>query len=288
MAAGELTFIDPGTYAVNRLGIRANEDRGMMAGETDEVARMLIDEHQRGARFRPFAAATGIANLDQAYEVQRSHVGLQMRDRHTIAVGYKVGLTSPRMQEMCKIDRPVAGVILGDRIHQSGAVVRARDYGRVGLEFELAVRLGRDLRGDADLAAVIQAVDSIAPAVEIVDDRHCDYATLDVLSLVADNSWNAGVVLGAWCVPLADLETLEGVMSVDGKVQDRGSGRDVLGHPYNSVAWVAQHLAGTNDKLRAGDIVMTGNWVTTKFPDASSTYCFDVQGLGAVELSVHR
>jgi 2-keto-4-pentenoate hydratase len=288
MAAGELTFTDPGTYATNRLGIRANEDRGMMGRETGEVARMLIDEHQRGARFRPFAAATGIANLDQAYEVQRSHVGLQMRDRHTTAVGYKVGLTSPRMQEMCKIDRPVAGIILGDRIHQSGAVVQARDYGRVGLEFELAARLGRDLRGDADLAAVVEAVDSIAPAVEIVDDRRCDYATLDVLSLVADNSWNAGVVLGAWRVPLADLETLEGVMSVDGKVQDRGLGRDVLGHPYNSVAWVAQHLAGTNDKLRAGDIVMTGNWVTTKFPDASSTYCFDVQGLGAVELSVHR
>jgi 2-keto-4-pentenoate hydratase len=78
----------------------------MMGGETDDVARMLIDEHRRGARFRPFAAATGIANLDQAYEVQRSHVGLQMRDRHTTAVGYKVGLTSPRMQEMCKIDRP--------------------------------------------------------------------------------------------------------------------------------------------------------------------------------------
>jgi hypothetical protein len=87
MAAGELTFIDPGTCAANRLGIRANEDGGMMGGETDDVARMLIDEHQRGARFRPFAAATGIANLDQAYEVQRGHVGLQMRDRHTTAVG---------------------------------------------------------------------------------------------------------------------------------------------------------------------------------------------------------
>jgi 2-keto-4-pentenoate hydratase len=288
MAAGELTFTDPGTYATNRLSIRANEDRGMMGRETGEVARILIDEHQRGARFRPFAAAMGIANLDQAYEVQRSHVGLQMRDRHTTAVGYKVGLTSPRMQEMCKIDRPVAGVILGDRVHQSGAVVQARNYGRVGLEFELAVRLGRDLRGDADLAAVVQVVDSIAPAVEIVDDRHCDYATLDVISLVADNSWNAGAVLGAWCVPLANLETLEGVMSVDGKIQDRGSGRDVLGHPYNSVAWVAQHLAGTNDKLRAGDIVMTGNWVTTKFPDASSNYRFEVHGLGAVELSVRK
>jgi len=33
---------------------------------------------------------------------------------------------------------------------------------------------------------------------------------------------------------------------------------------------------------------MTGNWITTKFPAASSTYRFDVQGLGAVELSVHN
>jgi 2-oxo-3-hexenedioate decarboxylase len=47
-------------------------------------------------------------------------------------------------------------------------------------------------------------------------------------------------------------------------------------------------LAETNDKLGAGDIVMTGNWVTTKFPDVSSTYRFDVQGLGAVELSVRN
>jgi 2-keto-4-pentenoate hydratase len=260
----------------------------MMGGETDAVARMLIDEHERGARFHPFAAAMGIANLDRAYAVQRSYVHTQIRDRDTSPVGYKVGLTSPRMQAMCKIDRPVSGVVLGDRVHQSGAAVQSRHYGRLGLEFELAVRLGRDLSGDADLAAVVRAVDAIAPAIEIVDDRHCDYATLDVLSLVADNSWNAGVVLGAWRVPLANLETLEGVMSVDGKAQDRGTGRDVLGHPYNSVAWVAQHLAGTNDRLRAGDIVMTGNWVTTKFPDASSAYRFDVQAVGSVELSVRK
>src|SRR5271163_3607074 len=132
-------------YAPTRTG-------GMMGGETDAVARMLIDEHQRGVRFRPFAAAMGITDLHLAYEVQRSYVGLQMRDRRTTPVGYKVGLTSPRMQAMCKIDRPVAGVVLGDRVHQSGVVVEARDYGRVGLEFELAVRLGRDLCGDAGRA----------------------------------------------------------------------------------------------------------------------------------------
>lgn len=261
-----------------------------MGNEPDAVARMLMDEHRRDVRFHPFTAAAGITSLRQAYDVQRSYVGLQMQDRSTTAVGYKIGLTSPRMQAMCNIDRPVAGVVLGDRVLSSGAAVTSRDYGRVGLEFELAVRLGRDLRGDAavDLVSVAKAIDSIAPAVEIVDDRHCDYATLDVLSLVADNSWNAGIVVGEWRAPLEHPETLDGAVSVDGKAEDRGSGRDVLGHPYNSVLWLAQHLAETNEQLRAGDIVMTGNWVTTKFPTKSSTYRFDVQGLGAVEIAVQN
>ena len=35
--------------------------------------------------------------------------------------------------------------------------------------------------------------------VELVDDRHADYAKLDVRTLVADNSWNAGVVLEQLC-----------------------------------------------------------------------------------------
>ncbi len=259
-----------------------------MAGETDMVARTLLDEHRRGARFRPFAAAAGVANLDQAYAVQRTYVRLQMEDRRTARVGYKVGLTSPRMQAMCKIDRPIAGVILGDRLHRSGVVLEAARYGRAGLEFELAARLGRDLDGDlaADPAAVAGAIDAVCPAVEIVDDRHCDYAMLDVLSLVADNSWNAGVVLGDWRSPPAGLDGLEGVVSVNGKNDDRGTGRDVLGHPYNSVAWVAQHLARTGERLRAGEIVMTGNWVTTKFPAQSSAYRFDLPGLGAVEVSI--
>jgi len=73
---------------------------------------------------------------------------------------------------------------------------------------------------------------------------------------------------------------------VDGEIIDRGFGRDVLGHPFHSVAWLATHLAEMGTALRAGDIVMTGNLVTTKFPDRSAAYRFDLAGLGAVELSI--
>ena len=93
-------------------------------------------------------------------------------------------------------------------------------------------------------------------------------------------------MLGTFERAWPDLATIEGGISVDGKAMDRGFGRDVLGHPFHSVAWLATHLAEMGTGLRAGDIVMTGNLVTTKFPDRSCTYRFDVIGLGAVDLSI--
>jgi len=260
-----------------------------MAVNATEVAEALMLEHRSGVKFRGFAPACGIANPAQAYAVQREYVRLQMEARHVGPAGYKVGLTSKRMQAMCGIDSPVAGVVLQDRMHASGASLTASAYGRVGLEFEIAVRLARDLRPDGrdiGLAEVADAVAAVSPAIEIVDDRHADYGALEALSLIADNSWNAGIVLGDFARAWPDLATIEGVVSLDGEIIDRGFGRDVLGHPFRSVAWLATHLAETGAGLCAGDVVMTGNLVTTKFPDRSAAYRFDLIGLGAVDLSL--
>ena len=260
-----------------------------MALRATEAADMLMREHRGGATFRPFAQAFGIASVDDAYAVQRAYVDSLTQAGGAAAAGYKIGLTSKRMQEMCGIGEPIEGIILGDRVHPSGARLRTTDYGRMGVEFEVAVRLTRDLPSDGSaptLTDVAAAVDAIAPAIEIVDDRDADYRGLDVLSLIADNSWNAGVVLGSFAAPPADLAAAEGRVSMNGVVVDRGFGRDVLGHPFYSVAWLASHLGASGACLRAGDIVMTGNFVTTKFPEPGSAFRFEIDGLGAVELAV--
>lgn len=265
-----------------------------------KVAEALMDEHRHGVKFHAFASACGIANVQDAYAVQREHVRLQMERRGVGPVGYKIGLTSKRMQEMCGIDSPVAGVVLQDRVHPSGISLTSSAYGRVGLEFEIAVRLARDLRPiDGGLGLkeglkealglkdVADAVDAVCPAIELVDDRHADYSVLDALSVIADNSWNAGIVLGEFAHSWRDLAAIEGIVSVDGEATDRGFGRDVLGHPFHSVAWLATHLAEMGTSLRAGDVVMTGSLVTTKFPTRSSAYRFDVAGLGSVDAAIH-
>ena len=175
-----------------------------MRESVTEAAETLMDEHGRHATFWPFAASFEIADLDGAYAVQREFVRLQMERRGVRPVGYKVGLTSPRMQAMCGIDRPIAGVILEDRLQPSGTQLEVTRYGRLGLEFEIAVRLGRDLRprgGRVELSDVADAVEAVSPAVEIVDDRHCDYKTLDVLSLVATTPGTRAPCWAAFSIP---------------------------------------------------------------------------------------
>src|SRR5215470_10806710 len=110
----------------------------------DELARQLLQEHSAGTRFHPSGPETGVVDLASAYAVQRRFVAL-MSETAGASAGYKIGLTSARMQKMCGIDQPVAGVIFGTRVMKSEVVLHARRYHHVGLEFEVGVRLGRDL-----------------------------------------------------------------------------------------------------------------------------------------------
>ena len=134
------------------------------------------------------------ATITDAYDIQERYVAL-LRHAHGGDAGYKVGLTSAAMQAFCKIDHPIGGVVLAKRVHRSGATVRRSDFGRLGLEFEIAVRIASDVPvTDTPYTAgtIGPHIGGVGAAIELVDDRSADYANLDVLSLVADNSWNGG------------------------------------------------------------------------------------------------
>ena len=262
-----------------------------MTGRNQIAAEWLVREHELRRPFESFAKKLGIETTADAYDVQRRYLELHPATRNGKRAGYKIGVTSPAMQAMCGIDTPVAGVVFGDRVHASGAQLSLASLVHFGIEFEILVRLGRDLvpLGRPFTMADLQgAVDAVAPAIEVVDDRGCDYASLDAVSLIADNAWNAGIVHGEFRVAWPELAEVRGEVFVDDASAPlyRGQGRDVLGHPLLAVTWLANHLASEGQSLRAGDVVMTGSMVTTKFPAAPSRYRFEVSGLGAVELTL--
>jgi 2-keto-4-pentenoate hydratase len=254
------------------------------------AAESLLAEHKAHVQFKSLGPPDGPATISDAYDIQEKYVALLRRD-HGNAVGYKVGLTSAPMQAFCRIDHPIAGVVLERRVHRSGAIVRRSDFGRLGLEFEIAVRIKSDVSISATpyTAEMIQPhIDGVCAAIEIVDDRSADYASLDVRSLVADNSWNAGIVLSEFATKWPDLKDVLGRAVKDRVAIGEGHGRDILGHPFNSVAWLATQLASRSVSLKAGQVVMTGSVMKTVFPVEDASYRFDLEQIGFVEVQVRE
>jgi 2-keto-4-pentenoate hydratase len=250
------------------------------------AADTLLAEHQANTRFRTLAAPDGPTTIADAYDIQERYVAL-LRGKHGNPVGYKVGLTSATMQTFCGIDHPIGGVVLAGRVHQSGASVRRADYGRLGLEFEVAVRLKSDVPvGPCTAETIAPHIGGVCAAIELVDDRSADYSSLDVRSLVADNSWSAGIVLSEFLTTWPDLAGALGRATKNGAALGEGYGRDILGHPFNSAAWMAMQLASRGEGLKAGQIVMTGSVMKTDFPESAANYRFDLAGIGSVEAQV--
>jgi 2-keto-4-pentenoate hydratase len=252
------------------------------------AAESLLAAHRANLRFKPLGAPTAPATIADAYDIQEKYIAL-LRGEHGDAVGYKVGLTSAPMQAFCGIDHPIAGVVLAKRLHETAATVRRSDFGRLGLEFEIAVRIESDVpvaRTPYTAAMIRPHIDGVCAAIELVDDRSADYANLDVLSLVADNSWNGGIVLSQFATQWPDLEGVLGRATKDGVAIGEGHGRDILGHPFNSVAWLATQLASRGVGLKAGEVVMTGAVMKTVFPEAAENYRFDLAPIGFVEVQV--
>jgi 2-keto-4-pentenoate hydratase len=241
-------------------------------------------DHERKRNIVPFARDYGAVDIAGAYEIQSGYNRLQEAKLGRRA-GYKIGLTSRRMQQMCGVGHPNSGVVFEKRILASGATISLGSLVHLGLEFECCARLGSSLAprsGLYSLEEIAEAVDAVAPAFEVIDDRNSAYP-LDLLSLIADNSWNEGNVIGEFKPSWPDLAGARSVLECDRRIIDQGFGRDVLGHPFEPLCWLANHLSAQGQTLKAGEIVLTGSWVTTRFPKAGEHYRHTIEGVGSVE-----
>jgi 2-keto-4-pentenoate hydratase len=223
----------------------------------------------------------------EGYRVQRAVHDLLLPKTGSL-VGYKIGCTSAVMQQYLDIPHPCAGGVFEKGVHESGAKLRFGDYVRVGVECEIAVKLARDLAlTEEPFTAewVAESIEAYLPAIEIVDDRYVDWQSLGAPTLVADDFFAAGCVLGKPVarVELPDVLHVIGRALINGVEVGRGSGADVLGHPHNALAWLANHLAADGKSLRAGQIVLTGSLVKTVWLNAGDEVVMELEGLGKVE-----
>jgi 2-keto-4-pentenoate hydratase len=252
------------------------------------AAQVIAAARRNRTPLRPLADLAPKTEAD-GYLIQRAVHDLLL-PRVGARVGYKIGCTSAVMQQYLNIPHPCGGGIFERGVHDSGAALRAGDFVRVGVECEIAVRLARALEASqAPFTAdsVAPAIEAYLPAIEIVDDRYADWQTLGAPTLVADDFFAAGCVLGKPVARSAapDLLQITGRAVINGIEAGQGTGADVLGHPHNALAWLANHIATDGKSLRAGEMVLTGSLVKTVWLKAGDAVMMELTGLGSVAVT---
>ena len=256
-----------------------------MSFDPAAAARHIADAHANGARFENLVGPLDPPTIADAYRVQEALAKVWTPSRGPVA-GLKIATTTKVMQQLMGIDHPCGGMIYASAIHASPARIKAASFMHLVVECELAVRLGADLPARAQpysRADVRAAIDAVMPAFELIEDRHANYKSTSAKTLIADNAWNGGIVLGA-PVTLSsafDPDKLAGTLSINGKQAHTGLTDDPLG----ALAWIANLAIERDRPMTRGMVVITGSVIPTLPIALGDQFSFALQGLGAVEMT---
>lgn len=258
---------------------------------TAEAARVIAAARLEGRRLARLDEAIRPRREAEAYRVQAALHRLIERAGGGPVAGHKIGCTTQVMQRYLEIDNPCAGGVFEATVHQDEGRLDAARHQRVGVECEIAVRLGQDLGprdGGHSRGTVGEAVAAVMSAIEVVEDRYDDFRSFDTATLIADDFFNTGCVLGS---PVddwrgIDLEAIEGTMTINGAGVGRGHGRDILGHPLEALAWLANHMDARGDRLRAGEFVLLGSLVQTVWLNPGDRVEIEINSLGSAQLTL--
>ena len=251
----------------------------MTAYDPTEAAAALLVKRQRREQVTTLPPVIAPQTDAEGAAVQRA---LARQTGAEPPGGFKIGATARRMQEYLGLSGPVAGFMAIGGLHPSGITLRFADFVNPGVECELAVRLARRLPpGPCTLELAAEAVGELFAGIEIVENRYGDLAELGTPTLIADQMFHAAAVLGDTgpgdAVPgdgdasnwrTLDMAALQGWITVDGQLRGEGVGADLLGHPLNSLAWLASSaVAAAFDGLQPGQVIMLGSvtppiWLT--------------------------
>ncbi len=231
---------------------------------------------------QPMDAADSMAIQDVVHE-------LLTATGYGRVVGTKIGCTTKVMQDYLGVPHPVAGGVFDTTVRRGAGEFEFNSFLHVGVECEIAVRLGSVIRAAGaphSVASVSDAVATLFPAIEIVDDRYIDFVARepDWRTWLADDFFGAGIVLGD---PVSgwrglDLAAVHGSMRINGVEVGAGQGRDIInGHPLEALVWLANAEADRGRDLPADWIVMLGSVVQTKWVAKGDAVAVEIEGLGA-------
>jgi len=213
-------------------------------------------------------------------------------------VGWKIAATSLVGQAHIGVDGPLAGRLLSGRVL---TVTRNRTaHAPISLEgnvmrvseAEFAFRLRGSLPARErvyGLQEVLDAVESLHPAIELPDSRYDNFARVGAPQLIADSACACWLIVGEAAQAdwrRQDLAAHSVATFLNGTPAETGVGANVLRDPRLALTWLANELRTYGQGLTAGDLITTGTCITPVAIKPGDAFRVDFGGFGALEVEL--
>lgn len=201
-----------------------------------------------------------------------------------LVLAWKVGAANPSAQ-------PTRAPIHAETLFVNPSHIPASMFSYIGAEAEIAYKFAKDLKpqaGNLTLEEVLDAVESVHPAIEIVDTRFAVWDSQPKLVHMADQGSHGALIIGApitaWrsMKPQAQRVTLE----IDGVVVGDKIDGNTAGNPEALLLWLANGGAGALGGIKAGQYVTTGSCVGTVMAKAPVEVKATLVGRGDVSVKI--
>jgi 2-keto-4-pentenoate hydratase len=223
------------------------------------ASRLLVAHWEAGTRLAALPPALRPATREEGYAIQAELMAHTARP----LFGWKIAATSAAGQHHVRVDGPLAGRLLAERVIPDGASVSLATSLMRCLEVEFAFRMGRPLpprAGGYGTDEVMAAVEALHPAIELPDSRFEDFAAVGAPQLIADDACASLFLLGPAAEPgWRALDLMEHPAHARWAGGTRiGRGGNALGDPRLALAWLVNELSALGIGLAAGEVVTTG------------------------------
>jgi 2-oxo-3-hexenedioate decarboxylase len=260
----------------------------MEATKVKEIAKYLVDgEVEKREVVKVTAHLKPDLTVEEGYLVQQEIVAMKLAEGRKI-IGPKMGLTSQAKMQQMNVDEPIYGYVFDYMLIDNGGKVSLSDLIHPKVEAEIAFIIGEDIEGPGVTGAqVLAKTESVLPALEIIDSRYENF-NFTLPDVVADNASTSRVVFGTTLKSPAqfDLDLVGATLSINGELKELGAGAAVLGHPANAIAMLANMLVKKGDKIRKGDVILSGALTGAVLLEKGDVVSGKFDGLGEVSFTV--
>lgn len=195
-------------------------------------------------------------------------------------LGWKVGFGAPAALQKLGLAAPLVGHLFAGAVRESGSTLSLAGWVKPVAEPEIAVHLARDLGAGADRATAQAAIAGLGPAIELAD---LAFPPDDVERILAANIYQRAVIVAPCACAGGAVDGVHGRIVRNGEpFAETRDPQAQTGDLVDIVRHVADTLAACGERLRAGELIITGSIVPPLFVAAGEELAYALDPLGAL------